>query len=503
MLRGTRSTPCGRTRCRKQRHNVSGAWYGRRRRVFGSVIAAIAIIGTGYIGAMIGPFLSIGLAYKAKTLCSETFVSGRPLGDVLADLTIDDLRPLRVIRGQIDRGARVSTARFLTAERMARFDDDLGCALEPPAPDAEEGPQQTLSIRPRRSYGEHGGTPASMSVRQYRALELLLDEAFSEADVRRPKRTRAVVVVHRGEIVAERYAPGIRPETPLIGWSMTKSVLNALVGIAIREGKLTLDGPTSLRAWSDPGDARGRITVSDLLRMSSGLAFDEDQGSASSDIFSMLYGAPDMAGFASSKRLIADPGSVWSYSSGSSLILSRLLRERLGDEAYRVFPRKALFEPLGFTKAVLEADATGTFVASSYMYATARDWARFGQLYLQNGVWQDQRILPEGWVEYTRTPAPADSLAAYGAHFWLSTPMEYQGPAVRLPADVFHAVGHEAQFVTIVPSHDVVVVRLGKTRYPGSWEHDRFVAAVLAAIEIGTAGATRAGTRQRRQPAIR
>jgi CubicO group peptidase (beta-lactamase class C family) len=290
------------------------------------------------------------------------------------------------------------------------------------------------------------------------------------------------VVLHRGAVVAERYGAGIDLETPLPGWSLTKSVLNALIGIAVREGTLVLDEPTRLASWRAADDARARITVSDLLRMSSGLEFTEDQGAASSDIFRMLYGAPDMADFASRKKLVAEPGSLWSYSSGSSLILSRLLRERLGDEAYRSFPRDALFEPLGFARATMEVDGTGTFVASSYMYATAREWARLGQLYLQDGVWLGRRLLPEGWVAYTTLPAPANALATYGAHFWLSPPTAYRGPPAALPAGVFHAVGHEAQFVTIVPSRDVVIVRLGKTRYPSAWQHDRFVAAVLAAL---------------------
>lgn len=222
--------------------------------------------------------------------------------------------------------------------------------------------------------------------------------------------------------------------------------------------------------------------MSHLLRMSGGLEFDENQASASSDILQMLYGESDMAEFASRKGLVGEPGAVWSYSSGTSLILSQILREHLGDGTYHGWPRRELFQPLGMGRAVMEVDGAGTFVASSYMYATAREWARFGQLYLQDGVWQNQRLLPEGWVAYTTTRAPAETLGVYGAHFWLSTPAEYRGPAVSLPAGIYHAAGHEAQFVTIVPSHDVVIVRLGKTRYPSAWQHDRFVAGVLAAL---------------------
>ncbi len=195
--------------------------------------------------------------------------------------------------------------------------------------------------------------------------------------------------------------------------------------------------------------------------MSSGLAFDENQTAPSSDILRMLFDTPDMAAFAASRTPALEPGTSWQYSSGTSMILSRVLREALGDDAYHEFPRRMLFEPLGMHRAVLEVDASGTFVASSYMYATAREWARFGQLYLQDGVWMGQRILPDGWVAFTRAAALADPHAAYGAHFWLTTPVEYRGPDAVVPDDVFHAAGHEAQFVTIVPSHAVFVRRSG------------------------------------------
>lgn len=445
---------------------------------------AIVIVGLAwFLTAAIGPVVSAGMAYKAKTLCSEVFVSGRPHHDILADLAIDDLRPLRLLRVEVDTDQRVVTARLLIARRKARFTDGLGCTLAP-WPYQDAGSPQTLvpaGLTGSNTAPHYSSTSAAGAAND--VLEKVLDEAFAEVEGRLPKRTRAVVVLHRGEIVTERYAPGIDPETPLIGWSMTKSVMNALIGAAIHEGKLTLEGPTGLRAWSAPGDQRAHITVSDLLQMSSGLEFVEDQAKPSSDIFQMLYREPDMAGFASSKKLTAAPGTNWNYSSGTSIILSQVLRETLGEEVYRSFPQTALFEPLGLSRALLEPDAAGTFMGASYMYATAREWARIGQLYLQDGVWQDQRILPEGWVAYTTTIAPADPLRSYGAHFWVATPAEYRGRAVQLPADVFHAAGHEAQFVTIIPSRDVVIVRMGKTRYPAAWEHDYFVASVLAALD--------------------
>ena len=314
-------------------------------------------------------------------------------------------------------------------------------------------------------------------------LQTALDRAFAEPNPVRQRRTRAVVIVHRGRIVAERYATGIGPDTPLPGWSMTKSVMNALAGILVKEGRLSTDAPVPVAEWQRPGDPRGRITLDHLLRMSSGLRFDEDMTNPLADVTYMLLGVSNMASYAAKKELEAAPGTKWQYSSGGSIIIARLMRSVLADDReYLRLPRRALFDRIGMTGATLEADASGTFVGSSFMYATARDWARFGLLYLQDGVWEGQRILPEGWVAYTRSPTPADPRKRYGAHFWLDVPDEYRRTDGSLPSDAFHAVGHEAQFVTIVPSHEAVIVRLGLTRYPDAWDHAAFVREMLAAL---------------------
>ena len=205
----------------------------------------------------------------------------------------------------------------------------------------------------------------------------------------------------------------------------------------------------------------------------------------------MLYGTGrrDMAGYAASRALEAPPGSVWKYSSGTSVLLSAILRSMLDDDAaYHAFPRRALFDRIGMRSALLEADAAGTFVGSSYGWATARDWARFGLLYLRDGVWNGDRVLPPGWVDYTRTPAPAAPRGEYGAHFWLnagSSVGSVSPPLPRAPRDLFYASGHDGQCVSIVPSRDLVVVRLGLT--PGFWSgpYEKFIADVVAAVDAG------------------
>jgi len=215
--------------------------------------------------------------------------------------------------------------------------------------------------------------------------------------------------------------------------------------------------------------------------MSSGLAFDEDYADPLSDVNVMLWGSRDAGEFAARRKLAHDPGAHWHYSSGTTNVLSRAMREALGGD-YAAFPRQALFERIGMASAVIEPDASGTFVGSSLMFATARDWARFGLLFANDGAWHRERILPAGWVGYSATPAPAAPKGEYGAHWWLKLRRPDGAPVVHLPPDTFYAAGHGGQFVTVVPSRSVVVVRLGHSVPRGGWDQPGFDALVLAAI---------------------
>jgi CubicO group peptidase (beta-lactamase class C family) len=453
----------------------------KMRRILVAATLATIAVGLGAIWHLGRPFIDIAVAYKAKVLCSEVFVAGRSVGEVSTDLMIDDLRALRWVHATVDTVARMARARLRPlAPRTARYEDATGCVLVPSEDVATRVSGQGDTGRPSRSPSNDSIVPLDAHARG--ALDSMMAEAFTEPNPARPRRTRAVVILRNGRLVAERYAAGVGRETPMIGWSMTKSVVNALIGIAVREGRLALNSPADISEWNGNEDQRGRITINDLLHMSAGLRFSERQDDPRSALLAMLYGAHDMAAVAINQPLDAPPGARWQYSSGTTLILSRVLRQALGDTAYRSFPRRLLFDPLGLEHAVIETDASGTFVGSSYMYATAREWARFGQLYLQDGVWAGDRLLPAGWVAYTRTAAPAAPPSTYGAHFWLHTPQEYRGPSVPLPPGIFQAVGHEGQFVTIVPSDSVVIVRLGRTRFADAWAHDQFVAAVLTAL---------------------
>ncbi len=461
---------------------------GRTRRLMIRGSGLVLLVVLGFVLDRAVRFVSVGVAYKAKMFCSGVFVSGRDPQSVLADLEVDDLAILRHVDVSLDRTTRSVRATVLgIVTRQAVYRDGLGCALaldgQTPGQrsPASEGPGTGARTRSQPARGLD--TTTAVDDDELGRLQAVLDRAFAEPNPQHQRRTQAVVIVHKGRLVAERYAAGMGPDTPLIGWSMTKSVINALAGVLVQEGRISTDEPLPIPEWRKPGDARGRITLDQLLRMSSGLQFDEDMTNPLADVMHMLLGTADMAAYTTSKRLEASPGTRWQYSSGTSNIIARVMRNVLADDdEYWAFPRRALFDRIGMAGAVMETDAAGTFVGSSYLYATARDWARFGMLYSQDGVWDGHRILPEGWVEYTRSPAPSDPRRHYGAHFWLEVPDEYRGAEGRLPDDALHAAGHEAQFVTIVPSHETVIVRLGLTRYGDAWDHVAFVRDVIAAL---------------------
>jgi CubicO group peptidase (beta-lactamase class C family) len=298
---------------------------------------------------------------------------------------------------------------------------------------------------------------------------------------------RAVVVVHGGRIVGERYGDGISEKTPLLGWSMTKTVNAALIGTVIRAGKLALADKELFVPWK--ADGRAAISLADLMAMSSGLQFNEDYGDVA-DVTRMLFLEPDMAGFTEAKPLAGEVGKVFNYSSGTAVLLSRLWQNAIGDtdqarEQALAWPRLALFDPLGMQSAVLETDEHGTFVGSSYLYATARDWARFGQFLLQDGVWNGAQILPAGFVSWMREKAPANG--SYGrGQLWLEGPGDEGRPGAGdtegLPSDTFWLEGHDGQTVAVVPSKRLVVVRMGLTPTRLGYRPQAMAAALAKAL---------------------
>ena len=302
------------------------------------------------------------------------------------------------------------------------------------------------------------------------ALEAALDREFAEPESSPHRWTKSVVILHDGHIVAERYAPGYGPETPQIGWSVTKSVTNALIGILVRQKKLAVDAPVPIAAWRDAKDPRHAITVDNLLRMNSGIEFGQslfaDWRSAFDPSTQMQFDMADQAAFAETAELGAAPGTRWNYTNGNTMLLARMIRDAVGGDAASVlrFAHRELFDKLGMEHATLEFDSVGTPIGSSHMWASARDWARFGQLYLDDGVVDGERILPAGWVDYSARLTPGSETYGYGAGFW--TNRGTIGGAARriglgMRSDSFMARGTQGQYIVIVPSARLVIVRLG------------------------------------------
>jgi CubicO group peptidase (beta-lactamase class C family) len=295
------------------------------------------------------------------------------------------------------------------------------------------------------------------------ALRAAIDAAFAERGDETPVATKAVVVVHDGQVIGERYAPGIGIDTPLSGHSLAKSVVNALLGVLVRDRKLDVNARADAPEWQTPGDPRGRITIADLMRMDTGFDFDEGAGAGTAT--HMWYLEPDIAHFAASRPLVTLPRLQWHYSSGSYAILSRILKETVGPpQALNDFAHREIFGPLGMRDATIEFDSAGNMMGAHAVFASARDWARFGQFYLNDGIAGNVRILPEGWVRFSTTPTLG---TGYGAGFWLNTthaPVPIWGfpwglPGV--PADAFMGRGYMGQWIVIVPSERLVVTRFG------------------------------------------
>ncbi len=449
----------------------------RRRKVLLGLLAVVVVLVAG-VAVYLGPIAPIATGYAAKITCSGHVVSGRSVEDMAGDLPSNPLVPLLRTSADDDAGSVTSSLIGLWPS-TAYATDGLGCTL------ADERPGFTAlpplpAPDPGTPWPAGDGLGALPDGADAGALDAAIATAFTEDDPQgRLRNTRAVAVVEDGRLVAERYADGFGADTPLLGWSMTKSVANAMVGRLVGEGLLDTAATGLLPAWAD--DDRSSISLDDLLRMSSGLAFEEvyDPGT---DVTEMLFTPTDAGAYAASKPLEAEPGTRWHYSSGTSNIVCDLAHEAsgMGPE----MARELVFAPLGMSSAVLEPDAAGGLVCSSYLYATARDWARFGQWFLQDGEWDGEQLLPAGWVAYSTTPVELEAENPYGAHWWLNAGPDGERRMPSVPADAYWASGNEGQQVVVVPSADLVVVRLGFSGdFDGiDWGLEPLVAGVIAAL---------------------
>jgi hypothetical protein len=296
--------------------------------------------------------------------------------------------------------------------------------------------------------------------------------------------TRAVIVVYHNQIVLEKYARGFTANTKQTGWSMAKSITNAMIGVLVKQGKLKINYPAPLAEWQN--DDRKKITLTNLMQLNSGLNWWGFAAAASSQT-NMIFKQDDMAGYALGQPLKNDPGTVFNYSDGSVNILQLIIRRTLGDSNYYRFPYEQLFHKIGMHNTVIAPDASGTFTGSSYVYATARDWARFGLLYLHDGIWNAERILPEGWVKFSTTQSPAKNVhkgGRYGAGWWVNQNDRNSGNKRlygKVPDDCFYAQGYDGQYVWVIPSKDLVIVRLAREAFT-QLNPDDFLSDIIKAL---------------------
>lgn len=456
----------------------------------------LRILAFGIIGILFVLFLfarpdrmvRVGTALTSHTLCSETFVAGQDPVETYREI----LQPMPKmwlidwgLRIQVDEVRRQVTASVEGLfQNRAIYRPGLGCLVVHGA--IPRDPPILGQSTQRQAGNPH---PEKEIDHSDPGLNEALDREFTEPRGFSYRRTQAVVVMHDGHIIAERYAPGIGPDTPLLGWSATKSVTSALIGILVREGRLSVDRPAPVPAWNAPGDPRKKITVDELLRMTSGIDLDEKDNGL--DPWTQtLFLRRDMAGFVERSGLENPPGTRWNYTGANATILSRILRDAVGGNAQDVvrFARRELFDPVGMHHVTLEFDATGTPIGAAYMLASARDWARFGMLYADDGIIDGVRILPKGWVRYSASPTPESSWG-YGAGFWTNlgtSPGASDRKRMGMPGDSFFASGLLGQYVVVVPSERLVVARFGETQNWPNFDIDgvsRLVSDVIAVLK--------------------
>jgi len=449
-----------------------------KKKVFYGILLLLAVILAG--GALyVNSLMPIITGYAAKNLCSNVFVSGRDAKEIESvDLNFSFIK---FTKNKVDLEGQSVTSRFLWGRSKAIHRDGFGATLIRDASEEElrsavYAVDTDPGYRPATTAWPLGNmvpdtveTGIDKSAMTEIARSLMSDTAYGGIPF-------AFIVLHKGLPVAETYRPGLGRDTRFLSWSVAKSFTNAIAGVLVKMGKMDISEQAGIEEWKN--DERSRITLNDLLQMQSGLKWNEDYGSRS-DVNLMLFNKGDMSRFAVTRPMEYQPGTSWKYSSGTANILTSLIRKEFdSDTSCYAFVHDNLFEKIGITDAVFEVDPSGDLVGSSYLYATARDYARFGLLYLNDGVFCGERILPEGWVKYSRTPASASG-GEYGALFWLNRSKNYPSA----PEDMFSCQGHDGQMIFILPSDDLVVVVLGFSHRPdNTFDFDALLGDILKTV---------------------
>lgn len=435
------------------------------------VLAVIYVVYSNY------PRLNIITGFSAKSVCSCTFEAGRDQQSIEGG--DNDIDPVYYAKNVINMEEKsVTSTVFGLKERKAVYKEGIGCVL---VSEAEQN-QKLGTYKPNRQisestlpypYGNGKQKDTVFGNVNYKELQLAINNAFDigEEEI---KRTRAVVVIYKDQIIAEKYAPGFTKETKILGWSMTKSITSAVLGVLEKQEKININQKNLFPEWEN--DERSKITLDNLLHMNSGLEWDENYNTMS-DVTKMLFLDKDMTQRQLQKSLTGEPNNSWNYSSGTTNLLSGFIRNQfITHQEYLDFWYAELIDKIGMSSMLIETDLSGNYIGSSYGWATPRDWAKFGLLYLHKGNWNGKQLLNESWVNYTAIPTNGSN-GIYGAHFWLNAGGVYP----NVPKDLFSCNGYQGQHVFIIPSKDVVIVRMGLTENP-EFDFDTFLKGILASI---------------------
>lgn len=415
------------------------------------LILIIAVVGYFYV--TLYPALPAGTGYAAKKVCSCHFIAGRTQESIhKEDLAMS---PLNLAKTVIDEENKTVTASmFGMAKITAVYRENLGCVLLQGDDDYNIRLDLANSNTQIASPIITAGAETKVTGVDYNALNQAVNSIFDASLNMDSIQTRAVVVFYKDTLIAEKYANGFDKDTEIIGWSMTKSITSTLIGMLVEDGKLSLDQKQLFEHWTDE---RSEITLNDMLQMQSGLAFDEVY-TEKSDATKMLFMSESVVESVNHLPLEFEVGSKWSYSSGTSNMLSGIIRNQFDNhQDYLKFPHERLFNKIGMNSMVMEIDEAGNYIGSSYAYATPRDWAKFGLLYLNEGNWYGEQIIDSSWVAFSQEVAE-HSEGIYGGHFWQNNNHSTFKDA---PADLYSCNGFQGQRVYIIPSKDAVIVRMG------------------------------------------
>ncbi len=409
-----------------------------------------------YFGYTTYPKLDLISGFSAKSLASGHFIDHR--SQEMIEKGDNDIKMITLAKNKIDQNGKFATASvYGLKERKAIYREGLGATLINDDFDVSkpyEVPKRTI-IKNNLPfpYGDNEPKDSVFTNIDYTKLNATVAKAFDKKGELN-KRTRSVIVIYKDKIIAEKYDTGFNKDSKILGWSMTKSITATLFGVLQKQGKININKPAPIAEWTN--DERSKITISNLLQMNSGLEWEEDYTKIS-DVTQMLFLDADMTKSQIDKPLVGKPNATWNYSSGTSNLLSGILRKQFKThQEYLDFWYSDLIDKIGMHSMLVETDMAGNYVGSSYAWATTRDWAKFGLLYLHKGNWNGEQLFDESWAKYVATPTNTSN-ADYGAHFWLNAGGYYPDA----PRDLYSANGYQGQRVFILPSHDLVIVRLG------------------------------------------